>query len=139
MYATQTMTGQLKQSLWTRRAYSRLFRAFALIAILLAAASVYGVVSYTVSLHTHEIAGSGAARWDEARFVGVVAGLAGAFWATRLLRTLLFGVSSRDPLIYAAVVVGLIGVGLLGPSFRRAARLRWIRCGRCTSSESQGA
>src|SRR5436309_3574977 len=45
--------------------------------------------------------------------MGVAAGVLGALWATSLLRTLLFGVSSRDPVIYGSVVMGMIGVGLL--------------------------
>jgi len=45
--------------------------------------------------------------------IGAVAGLVGAFWVTNLLRTLLFGVNSRDPFVYAAVYFGVAGVGLL--------------------------
>ncbi len=61
--------------------------------------------------------------------IGVTAGLAGALWVTRLLRTLLFGVSSHDAVIYAAVVLGVLGVGLLAnfvPA-RRAARVDPMR------------
>jgi putative ABC transport system permease protein len=61
--------------------------------------------------------------------IGVAAGLAGAFWVTGLLRTLLFGVSSHDPFIYATVVFVVLGVGLLAnfvPA-RRAARVDPIR------------
>jgi ABC-type antimicrobial peptide transport system permease subunit len=61
--------------------------------------------------------------------VGVVAGVLGALWATRLLGTLLFGVSSYDPLVYGAVVLGLIGVGLLANFMpaRRAATVDPVR------------
>lgn len=126
MYAIETMTEQLDRSLWARRAWSWLFGAFAVIAILLAAAGVYGTVSYAVSQRTQEIGirmALGARPAQVLRQVllggmavvsiGAVAGLAGALWATTLLRTLLFGVSSRDPLIYTAVALGVIGVGLL--------------------------
>ena len=126
MYAVQTMTEQLDRSLWARRAYSWLFGAFAMIAILLAAAGVYGTISYAVSQRTQEIGIRMALGARPAQVlgrvllsgmtlvsVGVASGLLGALWATRLLRTLLFGVSSYDPLIYAAVVFLVLGVGML--------------------------
>jgi predicted permease len=126
VYAVQTMTEQLDRSLWARRAYSWLFGAFAMIAILLAIAGVYGTVSYAVSQRTQEIGihmALGARPEQVLRqvllgglalvSVGEAAGVIGALWATRLLRTLLFGVSSYDPVIYAAVVLVMLGVGLL--------------------------
>jgi len=138
MYLIQTMTEKLQQSLWTRQAYSWLFGAFAAIAILLAAAGVYGMVSYAVSQRTQEIGirvALGARPAQVLRQVllggmthvsiGVAAGLLGALWGTDLLRTLLFGVSSRDPVIYASVVIGVIIVGLLANFLpaRRAATI----------------
>ena len=125
MYQVRTMTERLDESLWARRAYSWLFAAFAAIALLLAAAGIYGVVSYAVSQRTQEIGirmALGAQPGQVLREVlgsgmvlvsiGVVFGLAAAFWAVRLLQSLLFGVSSRDPIIYAAVVLGVAAVGL---------------------------
>lgn len=142
MFATQTMTEQLDKSLWARRAYSWLFGVFAIVGILLAAAGVYGMVSYAVSQRTQEIGIRMAlgARPGQVLAkvllggmalvsIGVAAGLAGALSATRLLRTLLFGVSSYDPLIYAAVVLLMFGVGLAAnfvPA-RRAARVDPLR------------
>jgi putative ABC transport system permease protein len=138
MYAIQTMPEKLEQSLWTRRAYSWLFGAFAFVAILLAAAGVYGIVSYAVSQRTQEVGirvALGARPVQVLRQVllggmklisiGVAAGLIGALWTTSLLSTLLFGVSSRDPVIYAAVVIGVTAVGLLANFLpaRRAATL----------------
>jgi ABC-type antimicrobial peptide transport system permease subunit len=61
--------------------------------------------------------------------IGVVLGLAAAFWAVRLLQSLLFGVSSRDPVIYLVVVLGVAAVGLLAnfvPA-RRAASIDPMR------------
>jgi putative ABC transport system permease protein len=142
MYEVRTMTERLGRSLWARRAYSWLFAAFAGIALLLAAAGIYGVVSYAVSQRTQEIGirmALGAQPGQVLREVlgsgmvlvciGVVLGLAGAFWSVRLLQSLLFGVSSRDPVIYAAVVVGVTAVGLLAnfvPA-RRAASIDPMR------------
>lgn len=137
MYAIQTMTERVDQSLWARRAYSWLFAVFAVTAILLAAAGVYGMVSYAVSQRTQEIGirvalGAQPAQVlrgvlaDGARLIaiGAAAGLLGALWSGTLLRALLFGVSSRDPLIYAVVSLGIIAVGLLAnfvPARRAAA------------------
>ncbi|MGD0297005.1 MAG: ABC transporter permease [Bryobacteraceae bacterium] len=142
MYEVRTMSERLRRSLWGRRAYSWLFAAFAGIALLLAAAGIYGVVSYAVSQRTQEIGirmALGAQPGQVLREVlgtgmllvtiGVVLGLAAAFWAVRLLQSLLFGVSSRDPLIYAAVVLGVAAVGLLAnfvPA-RRAASIDPMR------------
>jgi putative ABC transport system permease protein len=142
IYDVQTMTERLDRFLWARRAYSWLFGVFAMIATLLAAAGVYGIVSYAVSQRRQEIGirmALGALPGQVLGLVlrggmtlvsiGVAAGLAGALGVTGLLRTLLFGVSAHDPVIYATVVLGVLGVGLLA-SFvpaRRAARVDPMR------------
>src|SRR5205823_14594698 len=126
IYDVSTMTERLDRSLWTRRAYSWLFGAFATVAILLAVAGVYGILSYSVSQRTQEIGIRLALGARPAQVltqvlrdgmvlvsIGVAAGLAGALSGAELLRTLLFGVSSREPVIYAAVAVVVIAVGLL--------------------------
>jgi predicted permease len=137
MYAIQTMTERLEQSLWARRAYSWLFGAFAGIAVLLAAAGVYGMVSYAVSQRTQEIGirvalGAGPAQVLRQVLgggmvlvaIGVAVGVLGALGASSWLSALLFGVSPRDPVIYAGIAIGLGGVGLLAnfvPARRAAA------------------
>jgi len=142
MFDIRTMTERLDQSLWARRAYSWLFGAFALVALILAAAGIYGVISYAVSQRTQEIGIRMALGAQPAQVlrevlaggmllvsVGVALGLAGALAAVRLLQTLLFGVSSRDPIIYAAVMLGVVIVGLLAnfvPA-RRAASVDPLR------------
>lgn len=126
VYAVETMTARLERSLWARRAYSSLIGALAIIAIVLAAAGVYGIVSFTVSQRTHEIGirlALGAAPGQVLRRVlaggmllvsiGVAAGVIGSIGVSRLLGALLFGVSSRDPVIYTASAAGLTAVGLL--------------------------
>jgi putative ABC transport system permease protein len=57
--------------------------------------------------------------------VGTAGGLTGAFWSTGFLRSLLFGVGARDPLIYSAAVLGIAGVALLATVIpaRRAAKV----------------
>jgi putative ABC transport system permease protein len=125
MYAVQTMTEALDQSLWARRAYSWLFGVFAVIAILLAAVGVYGMVSYSAAQRTQEIGIRMALGARPAQVlgqmllsgmylvsIGVAAGLVGAFWCTRLLQGLLFGVSARDPITYGAVALGIVAVTL---------------------------
>jgi len=138
MYSVQTMEEKLDQSLWARKVYSWLFGVFAVIALLLGAAGIYGTVSYGVGQRTKEIGvrmALGARRdqvmaqvlWGGVKIVslGVAIGLAGALGATRFLRTLLFGVNSYDPGIYAVVVLGVMGMALLATFVpaRRAAKV----------------
>jgi ABC-type antimicrobial peptide transport system permease subunit len=142
MYAVRTMQERLDQSLWARRAYSWLFGAFAGVALLLAAAGIYGVISYAVSQRTREIgirmalgAQPGTVLGQVLRsgmllvLIGLAAGVAGALAASSLLETILFGVSPREWTIYAVVAIGVIGVGLLANILpaRRAASVDPIR------------
>ena len=142
MYGVRTMQEHLDQSLWARRAYSWLFGAFAGVALLLAAAGIYGVISYAVSQRTREIgirmalgAQPGTVLGQVLRsgmllvLIGLAAGVAGALAASSLLETILFGVSPREWTIYAVVAIGVICVGLLANILpaRRAASVDPIR------------
>jgi putative ABC transport system permease protein len=112
------------------------FEAFALVALLLAATGIYGVLSGSVTERMREIgvrSALGASRADILALVirqamtltgfGVMIGLAGAMAASRALITLLFGVSRLDPITYFGVIVLLAGVSALAawvPAWRAA-------------------
>jgi putative ABC transport system permease protein len=122
----------------TRRFNAILFSLFAALALALAVTGVYGVLSYSVSQRTQEVGirmALGAGTRDVLRLfmgqgmrlvlLGLVIGLGGAFALTRLMSSLLFGVSTRDTVTFVVVGVGLIVVGLLAcylPA-RRATRV----------------
>ncbi|HMB54553.1 MAG TPA: FtsX-like permease family protein, partial [Thermoanaerobaculia bacterium] len=134
----QPMTDRVAAQVAQPRFTSGLLTAFSLLAFLLAAMGVYGVVSYAASERTHEIGvrmSFGADRGDVSRLVlgsglrliavGIALGLVAAFFATRLLSSLLFEVSAYDPLSFVTAVVALVAVSLVAcwlPA-RRASRL----------------
>jgi predicted permease len=108
------------------------------LALLLAAVGIYGVVSYRVGQRTRELGirmALGAQRSDLLRLVlgkgglmilvGAVLGLAGALLLTRLMASLLYGISPRDPLTFSAVTLLLTGVGFLASYIpaRRASKV----------------
>jgi putative ABC transport system permease protein len=121
-----TMEARLSASVAAPRFYALLLGLFALMALLLAAIGIYGVLSYNVSQRHREIGvrmALGAAGGDilslvlgqglTLAVVGVAIGVAGAFATTRFLRTLLFGITLTDPVTYAGITVLLTGVALL--------------------------
>lgn len=100
--------------------------ALSLLALLLAATGIYGVMAYFVTEQTREIGirvALGAQRSDVLKLVvkngmslaliGVAIGLAGAFALTRLMTSFLFGVAATDALTFSVVSVGLIAAALL--------------------------
>jgi putative ABC transport system permease protein len=121
----QPMTRLVSNSVAQPRFNMTLLAAFALLALLLAAVGLYGVMSYLVTQRTRELGirmALGASRRDVMKLVvgqgmwltviGVGLGLAGAFAMTRVMANLLFGVTATDPLTYALIALVLTGVAL---------------------------
>jgi putative ABC transport system permease protein len=111
---------------------------FAIVALTLAAVGIYGVIAYAVSQRTREIGiriALGARKQDIFRMIvghgmilsliGVAIGVAASLMLTRFLSSLLYGVSSTDPLTFTSVVLILITVALAACSIpaRRATRV----------------
>src|SRR5207244_3432803 len=99
---------------------------FGITALLLATAGVFGVMAYSVSRRTREFGvrvALGASRGDVLRMVlaqgmrailiGVAIGIVGSFALTRMVTSLLFGVTSTDPVTFAGVTLLLVAVALL--------------------------
>jgi putative ABC transport system permease protein len=134
----ESMQETLSRAVALPRFDTVLLAAFAAVALLLAAVGIYGIIAYSVAQRTHEIgvrmalgAGRGSVLGMVIRqgagmaLIGILFGLAGAFALTRLLSNLLFGVSSTDPLTFAAVALGLLAVALFASFIpaRRATRI----------------
>jgi putative ABC transport system permease protein len=126
VYNITTMERILDRSLATQRLSTMLLMMFACVALVLAAVGIYGVMSYVVTQRRHEIGirmALGAQRADVLRLVlrqgmwlmvcGVVLGLTAAFALSRLMASLLFGVSPTDPLTFVFVSVALAIVTLV--------------------------
>lgn len=134
----QTMNARLADVVAEPRFQTLLLGLFGLVTLMLVSAGIYGVVSYSVAQRTHEIGirmALGASPPAVLKLIigqgmtlascGIALGLVGAWALTRLLRTLLFGVSATDPLSYGLAALLLAGVVLLAcylPA-RRAARV----------------
>jgi predicted permease len=122
-------TGEENRALtyWQERLFGWMFSIFGGVALLLAAIGIYGVLSYSVAQRTQEI-GVRMALGAEAQSVqhmivgqgmriallGVGLGLVSAFGLTRIIASFLFGVTTRDPLVFVAVPLLLSGVALVG-------------------------
>jgi len=133
-----TMEQRISESVAPRRFNMFLLSLFAGLAVLLASVGIYGIMAFSVTQRTHEIGvriALGARSVDVFRMVlrngftlaliGVVLGLAIAFATTRLLSSLLFGVSATDPWIFVIDPLLLVAVSLVAcyvPA-RRATRV----------------
>ena len=126
VYAVRTVEELVGRSTSDRRFTLLLFVAFASLAVLLAAVGLYGVVSYASSQRRAEIGirmALGATTSDVRRLMlmqglrpaiaGITVGLVGAALASRLLKSLLFGVAPIDPLTFSLVPPALLAVAAL--------------------------
>jgi putative ABC transport system permease protein len=133
-----TMADAMARSMASNRLVAILLGGFALLAVVLAAVGVFGVLSYTVERRTHELGirvALGAGRSDVVRLVmtetlsmaavGVGLGLVGAFALTRLAQSMLYQVQARDPLTFTVVALVLASVAVIAAIVpaRRAARV----------------
>ena len=138
VFSVVTAEEYMARSVASTRFNMTLLAAFAAVALLLTAVGLYGVISFSVSQSTHEIGiriALGAQTSDVLKlvigqgmiltFVGVLAGLAAAYWLTRLMASLLFGVGATDFVTFAGVSLLLLVVAALAcyiPA-RRASRV----------------
>ena len=122
----QTMDAILADSIARQRFSMVLLALFAGVALVLAGVGIYGVMSYSVAQRTHEIGIRMALGAPTAAvlklalgygmklvIIGIVIGLIAAFALTRLMSTLLFGVTATDPATFTLISLLLIGVAAL--------------------------
>ena len=129
---------QLGTYLAQRRFQTSLLTGFSIVALLMAAVGIYGLIQYSIVTRTREIGlrvAIGAQRFDIFRMVigegltlsltGLGLGLAGAWWLGRAGSSLLFGVSASDPLTFSAVSILLTAVAVAACYFpaRRAMKV----------------
>jgi len=138
VYSVKSMDQLVTTSLAQRQLNMVLFVAFSSIALILASVGIYGVMSYSVTQRTHEIGIRMALGAGQRNVLGLVVrqgmalaltgvgfGLAGALVLTRMMSSLLFGVSATDPVTFVAISALLTGVALVAclvPA-RRATRV----------------
>jgi ABC-type antimicrobial peptide transport system permease subunit len=142
LYHLQPMTTRVHASLARQRFLMTLLTGFALLALALAAVGIYGVMAYLVTQGTREIGirvalgatprgilGMVLAHGALVAGIGLLVGLAAAFGLAHVMESLLFGVTSRDPLTFAAVggALALVALAAIAIPAVRAARIDPIR------------
>jgi predicted permease len=145
-YDVQTMVEVVGVSLFLQRMAATLLSLFGSLALTLAAIGLYGVMAFTVSQRTREIGirmALGARGADVMKLIvgqgmrvallGLFIGLSGAWGLTRLLKTVLIGVSASDPLSFvgAALLMGLVALIACWIPARRATRVDPMIALRC--------
>ncbi len=125
-YSIATLDSLISDSLKARRFSLILLGSFAVLALALAMVGIYGVMSFTTAQRTHEIgirmalgaqAGSVlklvVGQGMKLTLIGVAVGLLASLALTRLMKSLLFGVSATDPLTFVMIALLLAGVSLV--------------------------
>jgi putative ABC transport system permease protein len=120
------ITARLSEAIGRQRFSMLLLGIFAALALVLAAVDIYGVISYSVAQRTHEIGirmALGARRADVLKMtvnqglklvsIGMMLGLVAAFLLTHVLASLLFGISSTDPVAFVGISLVLLAVAIL--------------------------
>jgi len=146
VFSVKTMEEYISSSVAAPRFNTTLLSIFAAVALVLTIIGLYGVMSYSVAQRTNEIGirmALGAQTRDVLGLIvkdgvklvllGLVLGIAGALALTRLLSTLLFGVTTRDPVTFVAIAALLSFVAILAcyiPAWRatRVDPLEALRC-----------
>ena len=138
LHNVRTLEQVLAESIARPRFNTLLITILAGVALVLAAVGIYGVISYSVTQRTHEIGvrmALGASSSNVLRLVvghgmflagvGLALGVVGAFAVTRIMGSLLYGVSASDPLTYIVLVVTLGIIALIASYIpaRRAMRV----------------
>lgn len=126
IFNVRTMDDVVSDSVASHRLIMVLLGIFALVAASLAAVGVYGVISYTVAQRTHEVGiriALGAGPRDILKLlvghaitlalIGTAIGLLGAFALTRLMSSLLYGVSPADPATFSVIALVIISIALI--------------------------
>lgn len=126
MHNVQTMRQTFNESMAPQRLSSFMFAASAVVALLLAAVGIYAVIAFSVAQRTHEIGirlALGAQRADILRLivgqgmkliiVGILTGLLAAFAVTRLMASILIGVSTSDFITFGGISLFLTSVALI--------------------------
>lgn len=126
IFKSYTLTELIENAGARNRLFNFLFLFFGAAGLVLAVLGIYGVIAYNASLRTREIAIRMALGADvrnvlsalllqplKLAILGTVLGLAAAFVLARFLATLLYGVSARDPLVFAMVAVVLLSTAAL--------------------------
>jgi len=134
VFDVKTMDERIADATSGTRFNATLLGFFGFVALALAAVGVYGVIAYSVAERTHEIGirvALGASRGDVAGMVmsqgmavtavGLVVGLAGAWFVTRYMTSLLYGIAPRDPATFG-VAAGMLGVVALAACYLPARR-----------------